>query len=84
MSVCTFYRYKKLPENRYFFPYCTSWIYGWRQKDNLPYSSPEYGCRSVIHESFYRRNASSLQRDPEWYKMPQTNDAKNFNEILTY
>lgn len=42
---------------------------------------PEYGRRSVIHESFYRRNASSLQKDPDWYKTSQTNDAKDFNEI---
>ncbi|KAJ8686804.1 hypothetical protein QAD02_022598 [Eretmocerus hayati] len=77
-------RYKQNPEDKFFYPQCTSWVYGWRLKDYPPGSSPKFGMKSVIHSTFYRRNASSLQRDPEWYRICQTGDPKNFNEILTY
>ncbi|OXU29740.1 hypothetical protein TSAR_012325 [Trichomalopsis sarcophagae] len=77
-------KYKEKPEDRYYYPYCSSWMFGWRLKDYPPIPISEHGVRSVIQSSFYRRNASSIQRDPDWYRMCQTGDPKNFNEILTY
>ncbi|XP_014212213.1 uncharacterized protein LOC106642088 [Copidosoma floridanum] len=77
-------RYKSKPEDRFYYPYCSSWIFGWRLKDYPETKISEYGVRSIIQSSFYRKSASSLQRDPDWYRMCQTGDPKNFNEILTY
>ncbi|XP_014608249.1 PREDICTED: uncharacterized protein LOC106788993 [Polistes canadensis] len=77
-------RLQKLPEDRFYFPDCTSWLYGWRLKDyNLPPPS-KFAAKSVIQAQFYQRTASCLQRDPDWYQNCQTTNPKNFNDLLTY
>lgn len=77
-------RYKEKPVDRFNYQECSSWEIGWHLKDYPPIPLSEVGIRSIIQTSFYRRDASSLTRDPNWYKMCQTTNAKNFNEILTY
>ncbi|XP_058807205.1 protein ATP6V1FNB-like [Phymastichus coffea] len=77
-------RYKERPDDRFYYPYCSSWVVGWRLADYPAPTVSVYGVKSVIQSSFYRRNASSLQRDPDWYRQCQASDPKNFNEILTY
>ncbi|XP_015585432.1 uncharacterized protein LOC107263098 [Cephus cinctus] len=74
-------RFEETPEDRYYFPDCTSWTYGWRMKDYPPVPATKVGIRSLMQATFYRRNASSLQRDPDWYRNCQTGNAKNFNEF---
>ena len=76
-------RYKKKPDERYYFPYASSYDLGWRLRDFPDPQIPEFGAKSSV-KHFYQRNASSIQRDPDWYRMCQTSDPKNFNEILTY
>ncbi|CAH0559057.1 unnamed protein product [Brassicogethes aeneus] len=60
-------RYNVLPENRYYFPECTNFDYGWEM-----WSSPKqyqgFGNQAIIKNSFYRRNGT--QRDPDWYREP--------------
>ncbi|XP_011501263.1 PREDICTED: uncharacterized protein LOC105364893 [Ceratosolen solmsi marchali] len=77
-------RLKEKPEDKFYYPYCSSWVCGWRLKDYPSTVTSKYGVRSVIQSSFYRRNASSIQRDPDWYRMCQIGDPKNFNDLLTY
>nr|XP_050861120.1 protein ATP6V1FNB-like [Vespula vulgaris] len=77
-------RLQKLPEDRFYFPDCTNWLYGWRLNDySLPPIS-KFGAKAVIQAQFYQRTASCLQRDPDWYRNCQTNNPKNFNDLLTY
>ncbi|XP_046491784.1 protein SPMIP1 [Neodiprion pinetum] len=77
-------RYEKMLEDRYYYLYGSSWVYGWRFKDFPPVQATKLGKRQIIQASFYRRNASSLQRDPNWYKICQTGNSKNYNDVLTY
>ncbi|KAL7291318.1 hypothetical protein TKK_0014920 [Trichogramma kaykai] len=77
-------RYKEKPDEKFYFPYCSSWEYGWRLRDYPKPRVSDRGRRAVIQSSFYRRNASSLQRDPDWYRICQTSDPNNFNDVLTY
>ena len=78
------HRFKSKPRDRFNYPECTSWVYGWHLKDHPPIPTSEVGLRSIIQSSFYNRDASSLTRDPDWYRMCQTKNPKNFNELLTY
>ncbi|OAD59990.1 hypothetical protein WN48_07835, partial [Eufriesea mexicana] len=59
---------KDVPENRYYYPDCTNWIYGWRLKDHAPISRSKFEQTSVMMREFYHPSISSLQRDPEWYR----------------
>ncbi|XP_033220055.1 uncharacterized protein LOC117174796 [Belonocnema kinseyi] len=76
-------RYKEKPEDRFYYPECSSWSYGWRLKDHPPIPTSQFGNRSIVETSFYSRG-TVLTRDPDWYKMCQTKNAKNFNDIFTY
>ncbi|KAK9299043.1 hypothetical protein QLX08_007793 [Tetragonisca angustula] len=61
-------RVKDIPENRYYYPDCANWIYGWRLTDYPPIPRNEVGKTNVMIREFYRPRISSLQRDPEWYR----------------
>ncbi|XP_076624297.1 protein SPMIP1 [Colletes latitarsis] len=61
-------RLKDIPEDRYFFPDCTSWVYGWRLSDYPPVPRSKVGQTNVMINEFYRPRFSSLQRDPEWHR----------------
>lgn len=65
-------RYKCLPEERYFFAECSSFVYGWLMFDNMrvPKDDPRFGRQQVIKHSFYRRNGG-LRRDTEFHRIPQ-------------
>lgn len=62
-------RVKIKPEDRYYFPEVTSFLYGWkiweetRRKVNLG-----NGRQQIIKSSFYRRRG--VGRDPDWYREP--------------
>lgn len=62
-------RVKLIPENRYYFPEVSSWMYGWKMW-NLSKTMPKtgFGRQHIIRDSFYRRRG--VERDPEWYKEP--------------
>ncbi|XP_015186185.1 PREDICTED: uncharacterized protein LOC107071580 [Polistes dominula] len=77
-------RLQKLPEDRFYFPDCTNWLYGWRLKDYSLPSISKFGKKSIMQSQFYQRTASCLQRDPDWYQNCQTTNPKNFNDLLTY
>ncbi|XP_048508571.1 uncharacterized protein LOC105686836 [Athalia rosae] len=77
-------RYDKMVEDRFYYLNASSWTYGWRLKDFPPVPATKLGKSQIIQASFYRRNASSLQHDPSWYRLCQTGNPKNYNEILTY
>ncbi|XP_043514582.1 protein ATP6V1FNB-like [Frieseomelitta varia] len=61
-------RVKDIPENRYYYPDCANWIYGWRLTDYSSIPRNEVGKTNVMIREFYRPRISSLQRDPEWYR----------------
>lgn len=62
-------RIKSIPENRYYFPEVSSWIYGWKMW-NMPKTMTKtgFGRQQIIKNSFYRRRG--VERDPDWYKEP--------------
>lgn len=62
-------RFKLIPEERYYFPEVSSWIYGWKMW-NMPKTMPKTGLgrQHIIKNSFYRRRG--VERDPDWYKEP--------------
>jgi len=52
-------RQNVIPENKYRFPLCSSWDYGWRLEDAIPKEAirkPEFGSISLVHDTFYTRN----------------------------
>ncbi|XP_068984651.1 protein SPMIP1-like [Bombus flavifrons] len=61
-------RVKDIPENRYYYPDCTSWIYGWRLTDYPHIPRSKVGQTNVMIREFYHSKISSLHRDPEWYR----------------
>ncbi|XP_076762114.1 uncharacterized protein LOC143430031 [Xylocopa sonorina] len=61
-------RLKGIPENRYYYPDCTSWIHGWRLTDYPSVPRNTFGRQAVIKREFYHPRISSLQTDPEWYR----------------
>lgn len=62
---------KDRPEDRYYFPEASSFVYGWRISgaQKALADEPRYGRRQVIKESFYRRNGA-LNNDPFFYREP--------------
>ncbi|CAG5117889.1 unnamed protein product [Candidula unifasciata] len=53
------HRYEKDPEEKYTFPTCTSWEYGWKlgeviKKDDI--KKPKYGRYRIVENTFYTRN----------------------------
>ncbi|CAK9800920.1 Protein ATP6V1FNB [Anthophora quadrimaculata] len=61
-------RVKDIPETRFYYPNCTSWIYGWRLTDFPPVPRSKVGRNAVTIHEFYHPRISSLQRDPDWYR----------------
>ena len=52
-------RQEIIPENKYQFPLCSSWDYGWRLNECIPKESiknPENGRRSKVESDFFTRN----------------------------
>ncbi|KZC07994.1 PREDICTED: uncharacterized protein LOC107186207 [Dufourea novaeangliae] len=61
-------RLENIPEDRYFYPDCTTWLHGWRLSDYPPVPRTKVGQRNVTFREFYHPKISSLQRDPDWYR----------------
>ncbi|XP_019874922.1 protein ATP6V1FNB-like [Aethina tumida] len=60
-------RYLPLPEDRYYFPEASNFVYGWHMwHERRQYVG--FGRQPIIKNSFYRRNG--VERDPDWYKEP--------------
>lgn len=59
-------RSKVSPENKYYFPECVNWDYGWRMKDSELRQVPEYG--RCWHLTRTLRNRVGPQPDPSYYK----------------
>ncbi|KAF8782793.1 Protein ATP6V1FNB like protein [Argiope bruennichi] len=58
-------RYLEDPEDKYFFPICTSWDYGWTFGEDYELTSPEFGNVEIMKTSFFRPNDPQLKpRDP--------------------
>ena len=52
-------RKQLIPENKYQFPLCSSWDYGWKLEDAIPRDSiknPPYGRRAIVENDFFTRN----------------------------
>ncbi|GFR28862.1 uncharacterized protein TNCT_505161 [Trichonephila clavata] len=49
-------RYKKNPEDKFYFPVCTSWEYGWTYGQEPELNFPEFGRKQAIKVSFFRPN----------------------------
>lgn len=52
-------RYDKIPEEKFSFPTCSSWDYGWRLNDVIKkeeVKKPTYGRHKIIEDTFYSRN----------------------------
>ena len=52
-------RYGKIPEEKFAFPTCSSWEYGWRlsdviKKDDI--KKPKHGRNKIVEDTFYTRN----------------------------
>jgi len=47
------------PEKKFFFPFLSSWEYGWRQGDVIKreeIKKPTYGRKRIVDDTFYTRN----------------------------
>ncbi|CAG5077462.1 Protein of unknown function [Cotesia congregata] len=75
-------RYELRPKDKFHMIECSNWIYGWHTNDLPAISSSTFGKKFIIYDSFYRRNSSSINRDPDLSRIPQTTNPKNFNELL--
>ncbi|XP_045777175.1 uncharacterized protein LOC123875408 [Maniola jurtina] len=66
-------RYKKAPEDKFFFRVTTSWDYGWQQKQSrLRARDVNRGRRAILRDTFYRKN--NLAPDPRHYCNPAGGD----------
>ncbi|GBN43531.1 hypothetical protein AVEN_74276-1 [Araneus ventricosus] len=54
-------RYQEDPEDKYFFPVCSSWDYGWTFGQDHELRSPEYGNVQITRTSFFRPNDPQLK-----------------------
>ncbi|GFT20668.1 uncharacterized protein NPIL_61341 [Nephila pilipes] len=54
-------RKKKKPEDKYYFPVCTSWEYGWTYGQEPDLSFPEHGRKQAMKPSFFRPNDVQLK-----------------------
>ncbi|XP_033334091.1 protein SPMIP1 [Megalopta genalis] len=61
-------RLKDMPEERFYYPDCTNWLYGWRLSDYPPVPRSKVGHTNVMIREFYHAKMSSLRKDPEWYR----------------
>jgi len=52
-------RYGTIPEEKFAFPTCSSWDYGWRLGDVIKkedIKKPKYGRNKIVEDTFYTRN----------------------------
>jgi len=52
-------RYETIPEQKFAFPTCSSWDYGWRLGDVIKkedIKKPKYGRNKIVEDTFYTRN----------------------------
>ncbi|KAG8194235.1 hypothetical protein JTE90_024566 [Oedothorax gibbosus] len=49
------------PEEKYYFPLCSSWEYGWTFGQENHLAGPEYGRKEIIKKSFFRPNDPQLK-----------------------
>eukprot|EP00062_Callorhinchus_milii_P024159 gi/632983771/ref/XP_007908813.1/ PREDICTED: uncharacterized protein LOC103190017 [Callorhinchus milii] len=49
-------RVSKGPDEKYEYPFTTSWDYGWRLGDMVKYQTPAHGRSAIIQGTFYRKN----------------------------
>nr|XP_053611890.1 uncharacterized protein LOC128676023 [Plodia interpunctella] len=65
-------RSRMIPEDKYYFPECSSWEYGWRMKDSQNSKNrPSYGRDwRYVRDSISRTGA---QPDPAYYTEPDIN-----------
>lgn len=52
-------RYNKIPEEKFSFPTCSSWEYGWRLGDVIKkedIKKPKFGRTKIVEDTFYTRN----------------------------
>ncbi|XP_013193513.1 uncharacterized protein LOC106137258 [Amyelois transitella] len=62
-------RYKKAPEDKFYFRLATSWDYGWQQKQSrLRARDVNRGRCAILRDTFYRKN--NLAPDPRHYAQP--------------
>ncbi|XP_035207758.1 protein ATP6V1FNB-like [Stegodyphus dumicola] len=54
-------RYKELPEQKFYFPICSSWEYGWTYGQEHVLEGPTHGRRQIIRTSFFRPNDPQLK-----------------------
>ncbi|CAG9563809.1 unnamed protein product [Danaus chrysippus] len=62
-------RYKKSPEDRFYFRLTSNWDYGWQQKQcRLKPRDVNHGRCAILRDTFYRKN--NLAPDPRHYSSP--------------
>lgn len=52
-------RYSTIPEQKFAYPTCSSWDYGWRLCDVIKkedIKKPKYGRNKIVEDTFYTRN----------------------------
>lgn len=54
-------RYKDDPENKFFFPICSSWEYGWTYGQHHDLKCSDHGRRQIMKTSFFRPNDPQLK-----------------------
>ncbi|CAG4947848.1 unnamed protein product [Colias eurytheme] len=62
-------RYKKAPEDKFYFRLATSFDYGWQQKHSrMRARDVNHGRCAILRDTFYRKN--NLAPDPRHYSQP--------------
>ncbi|CAH0713165.1 unnamed protein product, partial [Brenthis ino] len=62
-------RYKKAPEDKFYFRLTSNWDYGWQQKQSrLKARDVNRGRCAILRDTFYRK--SNLAPDPPHYSSP--------------
>lgn len=68
-------RSRTAPDKKYYFPECSSWVYGWRPGDSyFKGASAKYGCVYRLNRD--ARSRSGPQPDPPHYKAPEVGPPK--------
>ncbi|KAH9519341.1 Protein atp6v1fnb [Bulinus truncatus] len=52
-------RHQKIPEEKFAFPTCSSWEYGWKLEDVIKkedIKKPKFGRTKIVEDTFYTRN----------------------------
>ncbi|XP_047508856.1 uncharacterized protein LOC125052216 [Pieris napi] len=61
-------RYKKAPEDKFYFRVATNFDYGWQQKQGRVARDVNRGRCAILRDTFYRKN--NLAPDPIHYSQP--------------